>query len=497
MVIMGTFSLSSIFFFFLSIYLSFLLVETITLNRQGVDILHNADHANFYKKKTRNPNLSARVLPSQFQKSKSLSLLMNQVLQVNRQTPDAFQNSGPELCQKFKIMSYNNRTKQRRIFAGGLIADDSWHVIGANALETYGIFHSVTFVESNRTQNYTPRKVRFESNPPTEDYTILQSGIYGPNTPVYVEQFAYEKEELPMMREHMMRQRILSTWKTLGMTREDIGIIFDTDEIPSRDFLRAAQICEISKNSWRTDEKQTCRTPLVRMSFPMFEGSPNCIHSGKQMFKRFLSTAMVIGACIEGIGDGGRHPIVPRAGKDMYGNNQGAREKGYGEQFNYDNIKNGNEHGLFPLYNSADFRRMLSEVSMFGGVGYHLHNFFDDAERIRFKYAYYGHVHKHAYTAPLGALNADLNLLVKCAHNISDEGNRKRRLKNGLQLLEEMYSLPAAFQIEGYVDARHRELITILEQDEKEYGRADKFDGNHLYQEHMLTHTGRIQKEGR
>ena len=72
------------------------------------------------------------------------------------------------------------------------MADDSWHVLGASALETYGVFHSVSFVESNRTQNFTPRKTRFEANPPSEEYIILQSGIYGPNTPVYVEQFIHE-----------------------------------------------------------------------------------------------------------------------------------------------------------------------------------------------------------------------------------------------------------------------------------------------------------------
>ena len=37
------------------------------------------------------------------------------------------------------------------------------------------------------------------------------------------------------------------------------------------------------------------------------------------------------------------------------------------------------------------------------------------------------------------ALNADLNLLVKCAHNISDEGNRKRRLENGLINIDPIY----------------------------------------------------------
>eukprot|EP00957_Ditylum_brightwellii_P108601 8282963-Ditylum_brightwellii.AAC.1 len=58
-------------------------------------------------------------------------------------------------------MFYGGRTERRRIFVGSLIADDSWHVIAANVLETYGIFHSVTFVESNRTQSFQKRELRF------------------------------------------------------------------------------------------------------------------------------------------------------------------------------------------------------------------------------------------------------------------------------------------------------------------------------------------------
>ena len=49
--------------------------------------------------------------------------------------------------------------------------------------------------------------------------------------------------------------------------------------------------------------------------------------------------------------------------------------------------------------------------------------------------------------------------------------------------------------VDGYVDARHDEMVRLVEEDEKEYGRADKFDGNHLYkEEHHLTHSGRKNK---
>jgi len=430
----------------------------------------------------------------------SLSILLAEVQKTNRAIADEEEAIDPsvekERCANFSAkMFYGGRTERRRIFVGSLIADDSWHVIAANVLETYGVFHSVTFVESNRTQSFQKRELRF--TPGSDDLKLLQSGIYGPNTPVYLEHFVHEEErDKGMIREHMMRSVILDKWKELGMTREDIGLIIDMDEIPSREFLRAAQICEFADNAWDTDASQTCRVPLVRMGMPMFEGSPKCIHKGKRLpIFRFVSATMVIGACIEGIGDSNRHPAVPRNNNDVNGKPIGGRQHGYGLNYNWDKMPNG-LNGFFPLFNAADFRQMLGVTSIGGGkAGYHLHNFFDSFEKIRFKYAFFGHEHSHAFQAPLGAVNADLNLLVKCVHNISDEGNRKQRVPNGLQALQEQVRLPIAFQLEGYIDARHRELTAIVEKDEEEYGRADNFDGHHLYTEHMLTHKGRRQIE--
>lgn len=76
--------------------------------------------------------------------------------------------------------------------------DDSWHVLATNAMESYGIFHSITFIESNRTQNFQPRELRF--TPGSKDLELLKSGIFGPNTTVHLENFVYEHKERPMVR---------------------------------------------------------------------------------------------------------------------------------------------------------------------------------------------------------------------------------------------------------------------------------------------------------
>ena len=455
------------------------------------------------------------------QSSPSLSTLMKEVLNTQKPVPDSSINILLEKkrCEKFnKVFHYRNRTKRRRIFAGGLIADDSWHVIGANALESYGIFHSITFIESNRTQNFHPRSLRFVPND-SEAGKILQSGIFGPNTPIYIENFVYENKTLPLVREHIMRDEVLKKWKELGMTKEDIGLMIDVDEIVSRDFLRAAQICELmdvneesdtggssgsendkdNKNFWDTSNNQTCRNPLLRLSVPMMEGSPKCVHKGaRAKIRRFSGIALVIGTCIEGIGDESRHPPALRVQKNAEGKLFGSRMEGYGKKFDYSAIPNGvNNDGYYPLYNGVDFRQMTCAKAIYGGTGYHLHNFFDDsAEKIRFKYATYGHVHEHANKVPLGAINADMNMFVKCAHELPDEGNRKQRLENGLEELEkENGGLPVAFQLERYTDMRHKEMVKIVEQDEEIYGRADNFDGHHIYMEDRdLTHKGRKNK---
>jgi len=225
----------------------------------------------------------------------------------------------------------------------------------------------------------------------------------------------------------------------------------------------------------------------------MFEGSPKCIHKGmkgKVDFFRWSRSSMVIGACIEGIGNTSKHLLAPRNRQDKKGRPQGPRKAGFGEQYNFKNVLDGN-NGYYLLYNGADFRRMSPGIHIYGGTGFHFHNFFDSIEKLRFKYRFYGHVHTHAFSAPLMGIDTDLTLLVRCMRNMSDDGNRKQRLTNGLDILAETFELPVLFQVKGYVDARHEEVKFLIKMDEEEYGRADNFTGHHIYRDNMLTHPGR------
>ena len=71
--------------------------------------------------------------------------------------------------EKKRCASYNfefpNSTqplKRRRLFYGAMISGDSKEVIKATSMEQYNIFHTtVSLIESNTTQNLTPKKWRF------------------------------------------------------------------------------------------------------------------------------------------------------------------------------------------------------------------------------------------------------------------------------------------------------------------------------------------------
>ena len=179
----------------------------------------------------------------------------------------------------------------------------------------------------------------------------------------------------------------------------------------------------------------------------MIERSPKCVHQGPNnvRFRRWPSPTLVIGACVEGIGDQERHPVMPRTHEDKLGIARGGRLKGFGNKYDCSEFEKAcPEPRFYPLLNGADFRQM-DAGRFIALVGFHLHNFFDSSSKLRFKHKYYGHVHDKAFDIPLDAINADLNILVKCMHNMSDVGNRKRRVENGLKVLEDELALPVAF----------------------------------------------------
>ena len=180
---------------------------------------------------------------------------------------------------------YKPRDKPRRIFFGSLIADDSLNTLLIHATETFDIYHTVAFVESNLTQTETVRTLQYGEG--SEKLQFIQSGIFGPLTNVHVDYFFNETVTVgnytitnPMARERIQRELIVERWKQNGMRPDDVGIVADVDETFSRDVLRAAQVCDVPQFR----PHQDCHLPRLTAETLIFESSPECMQRGDDGF---------------------------------------------------------------------------------------------------------------------------------------------------------------------------------------------------------------------
>ena len=190
--------------------------------------------------------------------------------------------------EKKRCASYgyelNNSTlplRRRRLFYGALISDDSKEVIKATSMEQYNIFHTVSLIESNTTQNLTPKKWRYFGSEDASKRLNWLYQMFGPKTKVSVDYYVTSlKQEDPLYLEHYQREGHAFRWKLNGMKPDDIAIIGDLDETYSRDFLRALQICDVP--AFRPGQK--CKVPKVIASTVVFESSPECVWKGRRWF---------------------------------------------------------------------------------------------------------------------------------------------------------------------------------------------------------------------
>ena len=173
--------------------------------------------------------------------------------------------------------------KRRRLFYGALISDDSPEVIKATSMEQYDIFHTVSLIESNTTQNLTPKKWRFFGSEGATKRLNWLYQLYGPKTRVSVDYYetSLEKGQVdPLYTENFQREGHSYRWKFNGMKPDDIAVMGDLDETYSRDFLRALQICDVPQ--FRPG--QNCKSPKVIASTVVFESSPECAWKGRRWY---------------------------------------------------------------------------------------------------------------------------------------------------------------------------------------------------------------------
>jgi len=311
--------------------------------------------------------------------------------------------------------------RRRRIFYGALISGDSAEVIKATSMEQYNIFHTVSLIESNTTQNGTPKKWRFFGSEDASKKLNWLYQLFGPKTKVSVDYYvsSMKKGQVDtLVSEHFQREGHLYRWKMNGMRPDDVAITGDIDESFSRDFLRALQICDVPQ--FRPG--QNCKSPKVLASTKIFESSPECVWKDRRGFH----PDAILGECVDQIGDAKLHPPTNR-------NKWSHREPGYGHGGNYSQYEAYvstplNMKGQYPLWNPHEIRaevggKVISKKDEWRSpTAYHFHNYFMSTEEIRFKYSTYGHNDtKAALEKPLWNLNRDLELAVTCAAGIHTE----------------------------------------------------------------------------
>ena len=285
----------------------------------------------------------------------------------------------------------------RRLFLGGLIADDSLETLRASAAEGKNLYHTVVYVEANSTQAKFPRALRFTVG--SKNLEQLQK--YWDRTTVVVKYVT----DLPavrtssLLREHLQRQHVLPGWQGAGMQPIDVGVIADADEAWTRDYLLAAMHCEIPELI--TGPAQSCKKPKILASTLNFESSPECIPQKRIGYH----PDMMIGECIESIGDPSLHKPMPRSYTQPDNPNQLYRsaglQVGYGGGNDWSLFDPGNNKTHFPLWTAGDFRQRAGGVqismsknteSQYGWqaanyngqpvriTAYHFHNWFQNAE---------------------------------------------------------------------------------------------------------------------
>jgi len=362
-----------------------------------------------------------------------------------------------ERCERYNYkLSNETHPKRRRLFLGSLIADDSMKVIEAVGTEVYNIFHTVSFIESNTTQNHTPRKWKYYNSTSEELNELYQ--LFGPKTKVSVDYYVSASKNIDeMLMEYFFREGSPYRWALNGMRKDDIGIILDADETFSRDYLRAMQICDVPE--FRPD--QNCRKPKRIASTMVMESSPNCITKNR----RWYHPDAILGECIEQVGNSTLHPPTKRQWKDRHGK----RLEGYGRSFNYSMyVKEGlGPKNMYPLWAAVDFRGQPGGdmVKMADGspTGYHFHNFFDSAEKIQFKYQTYGHAIKNAKDVPIWELHEDLRLAVECARGTSNKTLAFNESGSS--------ALPIYFVNEEVRNKRHKLWQNIVKAEEEKWNK--------------------------
>jgi hypothetical protein len=110
------------------------------------------------------------------------------------------------------------------------------------------------------------------------------------------------------------------------------------------------------------------------------------------------------------------------------------------------------------------------------GVAFHLHNWFNDVDILRHKYATYGHGWAGAQTQQLAYIERALDLMVRCTRDLGNDadqyGDPYYEHKGGVKEFWKTFGgkRPLYFMNETYAHERHSLVQQMVASDEARYG---------------------------
>ena len=98
------------------------------------------------------------------------------------------------------------------------------------------------------------------------------------------------------------------------MQPDDVGIVCDVDEVFIRDFLLVLQTCDIPQFCPGND----CHVPHITGQGLKFEFTPDCSFASQFGAGRYFPHSQVVmGECIDKVGDSDLHPPSPVVQKEQ------------------------------------------------------------------------------------------------------------------------------------------------------------------------------------
>ena len=353
-------------------------------------------------------------------------------------------------CRRYSYTYTASNERDRRIFYGAIIMDEPWEMFEILSAEWYGALHSMVFIEPTRDYYGEPRKpLRLDAVPVLksmfgiEDIRVVKFENDDPNV----------KGDLYL---DMARNQILKEWIDMGMTKDDVAYMGNIDEMFARDFLMAIRYCEVPDFKY---EIHKCVYNRVKTfgHCQVYEVSPECVSRTKV----YDHPDVMIGACMEGIGDPEINQLAPR---DETGVN---RAKGWNCEDR--DVEKDIKDQTYPLWSGADLYSLCGgkQVRLRASLhqsyaSFHFRNWFNTARDMRLKHT----TADKLYEKSMDDLGEDMRVTYRCLKDIPDEEKAvTKREPGGFSVLKPM--TPIYLADETYRKKVHERATKKILEDEK------------------------------